>query len=109
MPKMEMEELQCDAGSMTYTSERECALITVTASERRFTWLDRLMTRSITDAFWSNGFYLKEGDKKKNLPTLAQQGILERLTLKDILFRAGSIAVLYMDRLQLYKSNWKWP
>lgn len=68
------------------------------------------MTRSITDAFWSDGFYLKEGDKKKiYLPTLVQQGILERLTLKDILFRAGSIAALYMDRLQLYKSNWKWP
>lgn len=95
---------------MTRTSERECALITVIASERRFTWLDRLMTRSITDAFWSDGFYLKEGDKtKKQLPTLAQQGILEGLTLKDILFGAGSIAALYMDRLQLYKSNWKWP
>lgn len=35
--------------------------------------------------------------------------MLERLTLKDMLFRAGSIAALYMDRLQLYKSNWKWP
>lgn len=96
---------------MTYTSERKCALITVIASERTLTWLDRLMTRNIMDAFWSDGVYLKEGDKKKkqHLPTLAQQGILERLTLKDILLKAGSIAALYMDRVQLYKSNWKWP
>lgn len=83
---------------MTYTSERDCALITVIASERRFTWLDRLMTRSIMDAFWSDGFYLKEGDKKKISPNI-----------NSTRNRVGSIAALYMDRLQLYKSNWKWP